>query len=289
MRNHILTNLFVVLIIFIHNNFNVYAEIIIKEILKANIDINDKKLVTRQTEPEFTCYYAIDVISKATDFDIDVPKNAIFTKFTVECNIEPEGVSVTTYSLEKLSADGQWIDMMGVSMKSLGNIGVPSIPGNIIVGSYLLSADPSECLNAPSDGIGIMAKAEMCFSIDQPPEYTIPIYSKPCDDTSNTVVDCPPLVPTDNPEPTPSYTLPSTYPTPTLPPYPTLPPFCYYYTPTSIPSFDTVTPTPAPSLTCNFPTIDSSSPSSFSSFSFLFSFLIVFQFLFFHGINLFSI
>ncbi|GBC08244.1 hypothetical protein RclHR1_00080021 [Rhizophagus clarus] len=197
MRNHILTTLFVVItifIIFINSN----AEASIKAMLKA--DINDKKLVARQTIPEkLRCdHYPVEKLRKSNDSDIDVPKDTIFARFIIECNVKSVKVSVANYSLEKFDTNGQWVGMMGASTKQLGNKGVPKNIGSFIIDSFLLSANPSECLNAPNYRTGILAKANMCFSYDIPKEYTIPLFSQPCARVTNTVTDCPPNSPGKN-------------------------------------------------------------------------------------------
>ncbi|GBB88017.1 hypothetical protein RclHR1_14530001 [Rhizophagus clarus] len=316
MRNHILTNLFVVLMIFnipINNKFNVNAETNINAMLKSAI--NDKKLIARQTGPtEISCSSVVtDNIRKSTDSDIDVPKDTIFVKFNMECNIKTIKVAVASYSLEKFDTDSQWVGMTGVSMKQLGSIGVPKNIGLFIINSYLITASPSECLDAPNDGIGVLAKAGICFTFDNPPGYTTTL-SQPCAKTVNIIDDCPPnsivppggvplppnLPPGTPPPPgklpggaPPAPDEPSggTPPTPDEPsgevPAPELPnppqspdsnPYCYYnYTPTSTSTFNTITSSiPSPSLLC----INSSSSFSSSSLPFLTSFFIVFYFFF---------
>jgi hypothetical protein len=99
-------------------------------------------LIARQAVPKFDCYYAIGKIRKATEFDIEIPINTIFTKFTIDCNITSISVAVTKYSLKKFNTNGQQVGMKGVSIKQLG--GVPENIGPFIIGSYLLSADPAE-------------------------------------------------------------------------------------------------------------------------------------------------
>lgn len=279
MRNHIFTNLFLVLMIFIffiNNNFNVNAEITIKAMLKA--DINDKKLVTRQTGPsKLSCYYAIDNVHKSTTLDVGVPQNTIFAKFTIECNVKSVKVAVTKYSLEKFDTNVQWVSMTGVSMKNLGSVGIPKTIGSSIIDSFLLSADPSECLNAPDDGLGVLARAEMCFSFNAPPEYTV-TYLQPCAKAGNIISDCPNSTPSPGGIPFPPGKIPpqspnkpsENIPSPKLPKPPNSPdsdsPYCYYnYTPTSTaPSNTIITSTPSPSLIC----LNSSSSSIFSSFFF---------------------
>jgi hypothetical protein len=194
MRNHILTNIFLVFmifIIFINNDINVNAETT-EAMLKADIDINDKKLIARQTEPaKISCRSAVtDNIRKATYLDIGVPKDAIFVKFNIECTVRTITATVTSYSLEKFDINGQWVGMTGASMKQLGTEAPRNI-GSFVIGSYLLSASPSECLNTPDDGIGLLAKAEICFSFNNPPGY-ITTLSQPCAKTANIIQDCPP-------------------------------------------------------------------------------------------------
>jgi hypothetical protein len=289
-----------ILIIFINNDINVNAETT-EAILKA--DINDKKLIARQTGPaKISCRSAVtDNIRKATDFDIEVPKNAIFVKFNIECTVRTITASVTSYSLEKFDINGQWVGM-GASMKQLGSTGAPKNIGSFVIGSYLLSASPSECLNTPDDGIGLLAKAGICFSFNNPPGYTT-TFSQPCAKTANIIQDCPPNATTPPggippppggipPPPLPpesSAPLPKPsggIPPPKFPKPPNPPdsdsPYCYYnYTPTSISPFSTQTsPIPSPSLICNYTSINSSSSSFSSHFSFLFIFSIVFSFSF---------
>ncbi|GET04055.1 hypothetical protein GLOIN_2v1561294 [Rhizophagus clarus] len=159
---------------------------------------NDKKLVARQTE--FICNLGFSKILRATGSDIEVTINSIFLKFAVECDMKTD-VTIESAILEKSDTNGKFVTMTGVS-KTMTNIGIPNIPGFINVGSYLLSADPSECLNAPNNGIGVLAKATVCVSATTPAGFK-PTFSEPCQSTSNIVMDCPPNSSAGSPAKTP--------------------------------------------------------------------------------------
>lgn len=139
------------------------------QILVQNI-IHDNKLVIRQNPEYIRCEgYFNGIIHKSTTSNDDIPANSINVKLIVEYSSELPTPIIESYSLQK-RINGQWVNMDGVTgPKSLGylNKATPQNPGWFIIQRYSLSASPSECTNAPIEGI--LGNAEICVT------FTVPI------------------------------------------------------------------------------------------------------------------
>ncbi|CAG8535609.1 3810_t:CDS:1 [Ambispora gerdemannii] len=186
MRNLTLTNLYITLMvfaIFVKNGFNVNASTI-KATLQRNI--HDKELIARQQLETIYCSEEFD-IRKATALDVGIPGNTIITKLTIECDSNSVRASINSYGLQKY-IDNRFVDMKGVTMKPLEDTAIPKNISSFVIGRYLLSADPSECLNAPQEGLHVIARVCVSFSA---PGYE-KLYEVPCTSEQNFIKGCPP-------------------------------------------------------------------------------------------------
>ncbi|CAG8535652.1 3812_t:CDS:1 [Ambispora gerdemannii] len=187
MRNLTLTNLYITLMvfaIFVKNGFNVNASTI-EATLQRNI--HDKELIARQQPETISCSEKFDDIRKSTAADVGIPENTIITKLTMECNSKLVRASVNSYGLRKY-IDNRFVDIKGVTMKPLEDTAIPKNIGWFIIGRYLLSADPSECLNAPQEGLYV--SAHLCVSVSEPGYEES--YDVPCTTEQNFIQGCPP-------------------------------------------------------------------------------------------------
>ncbi|CAG8509965.1 15882_t:CDS:1 [Funneliformis mosseae] len=195
MRNFTLKNLLVVLtifVIFVSNGSSVNTGVIEATFKKND---QDKELVARQqTTLKCIGYFNGDKINKAhIDFNIGgimIPENAIYATLTAECNSKV----VTLKPDSAKSKLVKYINKQFVPMKtlygvqSLGNIAAsPKNFGWSVIGNYLLQADPSECLNANEELIGM---AQMCVTFNAPAGYKT-ISEIPCAKITSIVEDCP--------------------------------------------------------------------------------------------------
>ncbi|GBC02942.1 hypothetical protein RclHR1_00490028 [Rhizophagus clarus] len=163
MRNHKLKCFFITLIILVVNSFNT----------------NATTIVTRQTG-EIKCQCSFDYIHKSNTFTDNVPKNSINTHLNIACNTKDVSTEVSEYALWKV-VDGKYVNMQGFGLRQLG-------PGR-----YSLHADPSECYNAPKEGMVGVAMAYFTVYSNNPGIVITKEWEEPCY-VENVVINCPPPV-----------------------------------------------------------------------------------------------
>ena len=159
MKSLTLKNLLVALtifVIFVNNGSNADT-VVIEAVLKKNDP--DKELVARQSTTINCIGYFDDVkinkafIDRYVGIGIMIPKNAIYATLTTECNIRSMvKLDSVNSKLEKYD-NNQLVRMKGSTVRSIGKGASPKTPGWFVIERYLLWADPSECLNAPNEGL----------------------------------------------------------------------------------------------------------------------------------------
>ena len=157
MQNYILKGLFVFLMM---TSFNTYAAVI----------------VARQQEIKCECTF--DYLHKSSTSTDGIPANTINTHLTIGCNTDTVSTEVTEYALWKV-VDGNYVDMVGVKLRQLN-------PGR-----YSLSADPSECENAPKEGLVGVAIAYFTIYSENPDVVITNEQEGSCE-IENTIINCPP-------------------------------------------------------------------------------------------------
>ncbi|CAB4396635.1 unnamed protein product [Rhizophagus irregularis] len=163
MRIHTLKSLFIVLIILVVNSFYTHATAIVAR---------QQQLVK--------CQCAFDYIHKSSTVTENIPANSINTHLTITCNSKTVSTEVTEYALWKV-VNGKFVNMEGYGLRKLGP------------GYYSLHADPSECYNAPQEGLIGVAIAYFTIYSNNPDIVITKEKDGSCF-IENVVVKCPPTV-----------------------------------------------------------------------------------------------
>ncbi|PKY46739.1 hypothetical protein RhiirA4_402762 [Rhizophagus irregularis] len=164
MRIHTLKSLFIVLIILVVNSFYTHATAIVAR---------QQQLVE--------CECTFDYIHKSNTVTENIPANSINTHLTITCNSKTVSTEVTEYALWKV-VDGKFVNMEGYGLRKLGP------------GYYSLHADPSECYNAPKEGLIGVAIAYFTIYSNNPDIVITKQKDGSCFTKERVVVNCPPTV-----------------------------------------------------------------------------------------------